>query len=107
MMTKRTVCASVAIVLLTSTYLLAKDITGTIKVGLFESETKTMHKIKVPIIPAIKAAKTAVSGQVMKAEIDEENGYLVYEVKILQATGKKKKVFVDPVTGKVLKVKDD
>jgi len=106
-MIKRTVCTSVAIVLLTSTYLLAKDFTGTIKVGLFESETKAMHQIKVPIIPAIKTAKIAVSGQVMKAEIDEEDGYLVYEVKILQATGKKKKVLIDPVTGKILKIKND
>jgi uncharacterized iron-regulated membrane protein len=106
-MKKRIVFTSVAMVLFTSTCLLAEDFTGSIKIGIFESETKAMEQIKVPIIPAIQVAKAAVPGQVVKAKVDEEDSYLVYEVKILQTTGKKKKVFVDPVTGKVLKIKDD
>jgi len=106
-MKKRIVVITVSMVLLTSTYLQAKDFTGSITIGIFESETKAMEQIKIPIIPAIQSAKKAVPGQVVKAKMDEEDGYLVYEVKILQSTGKEKKVFVDPVTGKVLKVKDD
>ncbi len=96
-----------AMVLFTSTCLLAEDFTGSIKIGIFASETKAMEQIKVPIIPAIQAAKAAVPGQVVKAKVDEEDSYLVYDVKILQTTGKKKEVLVDPVTGKVLKIKDD
>ena len=106
-MKKRIVLITMSIVLLTSTCLLAKNFTGSIKIGIFESETKAMEQIKVPIITAIQTAKTAVPGQVVKAKVDEEDSYLVYEIKILQPTGKEKKVFVDPVTGKVLKIKND
>ncbi|HHD56519.1 MAG TPA: hypothetical protein ENK89_02430 [Desulfobulbaceae bacterium] len=106
-MKKRIVVTSLSMVLFTSTCLLAKDFTGSIKIGIFDSETKAMEQIKVPIIPAIQAAKAAVPGQVVKAKVDEEDSYLVYEVKILQTNGKKKEVFVDPITGKVLKIKDD
>ena len=106
-MKKRIVVTSVAMVLFSSTCLMARDFTGSIKIGIFESESKAMEQIKVPIIPAIQTAKAAVPGRVIKAKVDEEDSYLVYDIKILQPTGKEKKVFVDPVTGKVLKIKDD
>ena len=102
---KKYVLLASAVMLLVSTNLMAGDFKGSIKMGLFESETRAMKEIKVPICKAIEAAKTAVPGQVVEAEAEEEDGYLVYKVKILQPDGKKGKIYVDPVTGKVLATK--
>jgi len=81
---KKCVLLVSAAVLLVSTNLMAGDFKGSIKMGLFESETKAMKQVKVPICQAIEAAKAAVPGQVVEAEVEEEDGYLVYKVKILQ-----------------------
>jgi predicted small secreted protein len=98
---------SVAAVLLPSSYLMAGDFTGSITIGFFESESKAMEQIKIPMIPAIQAAQIAVPGQVVKAKVDEEDSYLVYEIKILQSNGEEKEIYVDPVTGKILQIKED
>ena len=106
---KKCALLAAAAILLISTNLMAGDFKGSIKMGLFESETKAMKQIKVPMCKAIEAAKAAVPGQVVEAEAEEEDGYLVYKIKILQPDGKKGKIYVDPVTGKILgtKLKSD
>jgi uncharacterized membrane protein YkoI len=94
--------------LLAGSSVMADDFKGYIKVGLFDSEKKAMHQVTVSMIQAIEAAKKSVDGQVTKAKLDEEDDYLVYEIKIRTKEGKEMEVLVDPVTAKVLKVdKDD
>jgi len=85
----------------------ADDFTGSIKIGLFDSEKKAMQKVTVSMIQAIEAAKKSIDGQVVKAKLDEEDDYLVYEIKIIANNGKEMKVLVDPITAKVLKSDED
>ena len=85
----------------------ADDFKGSIKVGLFDSEKKAMHKVTVSMIQAIESAKKAIDGQVIKAKLDEKDDFLVYEIKIIDKRGKEMEVLVDPVTVKVLKSKED
>lgn len=92
---------------LLTTAALANDIKGSIKIGFFESEHKAMQKVKVPMVQAIEVAKQNIAGQVIKAKLDEEDDYLVYEIKILKPNGGEKKVLIDPVTAKVLEIEKD
>jgi len=85
----------------------ADDYKGSIKVGLFGSEKKAMHKVTVSMIQAIEAAKKSIDGQVVKAKLDEEDDYLVYKIKIITKNAKEMEVLVDPVTAKILKSDED
>lgn len=85
---------------------LADDIKSSIKMGFFESEKKAIKEVKISMIKAIKVAKSVVDGKVIKAELEKEDGYLVYEIKILTPKDDEEKVYIDPVTAKVLKKED-
>jgi len=105
---KKLLLSTVVAGLLVGSSAVADDFKGSIRMGLFDSEKKAMHKVTVSMIQAIEAAKKSIDGQVVKAKLDEEDDYLVYEVKIIDKNGKKVEVLVDPVTAKILKSgKDD
>lgn len=86
---------------------MAKDFSGSIKVGFFESEKTAMKKVKIDMVQAIQVAKKAVPGHVVKAKLEEEDGYLVYDLKIYTDKGEKVKVYIDPVSAKVLYKEED
>jgi len=96
------VLAVSATMILVSTNVTAANITGSMKISSFGSEEKAVRSVKVPLIDAIQTAKKSVAGQVIKAEVDEDDGYLVYKIEILKSDGKKEKVYVDPGNGKIL-----
>lgn len=104
---KKILLSTIALGILFGSSAIADDFKGSIKVGLFDSEKKAMHKVTVSMIQAIEAAKKSVNGQVVKAKLDEEDDYLVYEIKIIDKKGKEMEVLVDPVSAKVLKSKED
>jgi uncharacterized membrane protein YkoI len=52
---------------------------------------------------AIQIALMRVPGQVVKVELDYDNGILVYEIDILTASGVYE-VYVHAITGQILKV---
>jgi uncharacterized membrane protein YkoI len=56
---------------------------------------------------AASAALAQVPGTVLKAELDNENGNLVYSVKVKTASNEVKDVKVDAGNGKVLQVGGD
>jgi uncharacterized membrane protein YkoI len=62
---------------------------------------------KISLDTAINAALAAVPGQVVKAELENENGYLVYGVEIAKSDRQIADVKVDAGTGKVLKIDTD
>ena len=66
-----------------------------------------MKKVKIDMIQAIQAAKKAVPGRVVKAKLEEEDGYLVYDLKIYTEKGEKVNVYVDPITAKILYKDED
>jgi uncharacterized membrane protein YkoI len=104
---KRYIVIAIGMLALAGTSVFADDFKGSIKMGFFESEHKAMKQVKVPMIQAIEAAKAVVSGQVVKAKLEEEDDYLVYEIKFITPKGDETKVLVDPVTSKVLKVEKE
>ena len=104
---KKILLSATVLGLLVGSSVVADDFKGSIKVGLFDSEKKAMHKVTVSMIQAIEAAKKAVDGQVVKAKLDEEDDYLVYKIKIIDKKGKEMEVLVDPVTANVLKSEED
>ena len=61
----------------------------------------------ISIEQAMAIAVGRVPGQVVKAELDYEDGMLVYEVDIRTADGRKYEVRIDANTGAILKVKLD
>ncbi len=87
--------------------LMADDIKSSINIGMFESAHKAMKKAKITMSQAIEAAKTKETGRVEKAELEEEDGYLIYKIKMIDSYENETKVIIDPVTAKVLDVDKD
>jgi len=99
---KKIVYMAIVAVALFSTPALAKDFKGSIKMGWFESEHKAMKEVKINMIQALQVAQKEVPGRIIKAKLEEEDGYLIYDIKIVTPEGKKVKLYIDPVTAKVL-----
>ncbi len=62
---------------------------------------------RITINQAMAIGVDRVPGQVIKAELDYEDGMLVYEIEIRTAEGHKYEVRIDANTGAILKVKLD
>lgn len=58
----------------------------------------------ITIQEAIQTALNYIFGQVIKAELDTENGFLVYEVVILTPQGTRYKVEVDAINGNITNI---
>jgi uncharacterized membrane protein YkoI len=64
-------------------------------------------RTKVSLNDALKAALSAKSGTAVKAELERENGHLVYDIEIVDAGDKTFKVEIDAEAGKVRKINGD
>lgn len=62
---------------------------------------------RISIEQAMTIALQRVPGQVVKAELEYEDGMLVYEVDIRSQDGVKYEVQVDAITGAIIRVKMD
>lgn len=62
---------------------------------------------RITIEQAMVIALQRVPGQVVKAELDYDDGMLVYEIDIRTAEGHKYEVKIDANTGAILRVKLD
>lgn len=62
---------------------------------------------KISFDSAINAALKQVPGKVLRAELENENGYLVYGVEITKADREIVDVKVDAGNGKILKIEKD
>jgi len=80
--------------------------TGSIQVRNVD-EVGFVDLAKIPFNSAISTALTAVSGKVLKAELENENGFLVYGVEIAKADRQIADVKIDAGNGKVLKIEID
>ncbi|WP_342346425.1 PepSY domain-containing protein [uncultured Nitrospira sp.] len=61
---------------------------------------------KVSIEEAIKVVKEKMPGTVIEAELEKEEGKIVWEVKVVTATGELKEVFVDVQTGQFVQIEE-
>jgi len=71
------------------------------------NEAKFADMAKISIISAINAASKQFPGKVLTAELENENGYLVYGVEIATPDGQIMDVKVDAGNGKILKADRD
>jgi len=60
-----------------------------------------------PLSQILKRVQTVVPGEVLEVEMDREDGRLVYEIEVLQRSGRVLEVTVDARSGAVLSVEDD
>lgn len=80
--------------------------TGSIQVKS-DDEAGFAGMATVSLDSAINAALKQVPGKVLKAELENENGYLVYGVEIAKADHQIVDVKVDAGNGKILKIDND
>ncbi|GAB6906846.1 Peptidase propeptide and ypeb domain protein [Desulfosarcina cetonica] len=79
---------------------------GTIRVDKHaEADFPSMAKISMD--QATQKALAAVNGQVLKTELEDENGFLVYGVEVVSADKSIMEVKVDAGSGKVLATERD
>jgi hypothetical protein len=62
---------------------------------------------KISFDSAVKSAVAAVPGKVLKAELENENSYLVYSVEVAKSDHQIAEVRVDAGNGRVLKIETD
>ena len=70
------------------------------------NETQVLANAKIGLGDAIKTAETESKGKAIESGLNGENGAASYQVEVLMPDGKRTNVFVDPQTGKVLKMAD-
>jgi uncharacterized membrane protein YkoI len=80
--------------------------TGSIQVRNID-EVGFVDLAKIPFNSAISTALTAVPGKVLKAELENENGFLVYGIEVAKADRQIADVKIDAGNGKVLKIEID
>jgi uncharacterized membrane protein YkoI len=61
----------------------------------------------LPLVRILALAQQAVPGDVIEVELERKHGALVYEIKVLTASGRVREVKLDARTGKVLEIEDD
>jgi uncharacterized membrane protein YkoI len=66
----------------------------------------TQGKIR-PLAEVIDAVKLRVPGDVIKVELEREDGAYVYELKILRPNGRVQEVEADAATAKIREIEDD
>jgi len=76
---------------------------GTIRIEK-QSEVEFPSIAKISMDQAVKQALASVQGQVLKTELEDENGFLVYGVEVVTADKDIMGVKVDAGTGEVLAV---
>ncbi len=79
---------------------------GTIRIEK-KSEAEFPSMAKISMDQAIQKALASVKGQVLKAELEDENGSLVYGVEVVAADKTIMDVKVDAGSGKVLATEQD
>lgn len=60
----------------------------------------------LPLKEILARAQAASPGQVIEAELEDEGGVVVYEIKILTTDGRVTKLYYNAATGELLKTKD-
>jgi len=76
---------------------------GSITVGK-EADTKVLDMAKISLADAVAAAVAKVPGKCWKAELESEDGSLIYTVQVVTKEGEWKEIAVDAGDGKILLV---
>ena len=61
----------------------------------------------LPLADIIAKITPQVPGRIIEVELEDEDGMLVYDLKVLSPKGRLQEIEVDAATGKILKIEDD
>lgn len=84
----------------------AQAIKGTIPVTS-QSEAEFPAMAKISLKQAMDNASKASSGKVLKAELEDEGGFLVYSIEVVTPDQKMKEMILDAGSGQVLASHED
>ncbi|MBB5347192.1 PepSY domain-containing protein [Desulfoprunum benzoelyticum] len=79
---------------------------GTIRIEK-QSKAEFPSMAKISMVQAVQTALASVQGQVLEAELEDEDGFLVYGIEVVSADKTVMDVTVDAGTGKVLAMEED
>jgi len=68
-----------------------------------KDKSEYIDRVKISFKEALFIAFKNVSGKLIEIELDDEEGYLVYEIEIVNSNYEVIEVVLDPVTGEILK----
>ncbi len=74
---------------------------GSIKIK-DDSEPAMAAQTKIDIEQASKIARTALPGKVISGKLDDENGYLIWQVAVVSNKGKEMQLMIDAGNGRLL-----
>ncbi len=80
----------------------ASPIKGTIPVQ-DDSSAASLSKAKIDITQALQAVSKLQPGKIVKAELEEENGFLVWEIEVITEAGSIAELLLDAGDGSVLR----
>lgn len=83
---------------------------GTVGVAMADSDQDRARRaveqgLVLPFKDILAKVQQAYPGQILKAELDDDDGIFVYELKILSGDGRVVEVVYDARTGELLKAK--
>lgn len=61
----------------------------------------------LPLEAILESLRETVPGGLLKAELEYEDGAILYDLKILRPGGRVQEVEIDATTGRILKIEDD
>ena len=73
--------------------------------ALLETKAELAGQAQITMEKAVQTALQKVPGKAIEAELEKEDGRPAYEIKILDTSNSKRKVYVDARTGEIMKVK--
>jgi uncharacterized membrane protein YkoI len=74
--------------------------------AMFESNGELVTAARLTLDEAVKIAVMAIPGRAVEAQIEKEDGKIVYQVDILDVNNKTHTVYVDAITGRLVKVEN-
>ena len=80
---------------------------GSIRANKDLPEARLAEMAKIGLGDALSTALTKQPGKAIKAELESEDGYLIYGVEIVTTDGNVEEVILDPADGKVLAMEDE
>ncbi len=76
--------------------------------ALFDDDKAQLLKgVNITLVEAVEKALTTVKGKAVEAELENEHGKTVFEVKIIDENETTREIYVDAHSGEVVKIEKD
>ena len=72
-----------------------------------DDKAELLKGTQITLVEAVEKAMTTVKGKAVDAELEQEHGKTVFEVKIIDENEKTREVYVDAHSGEVVKIEKE